>query len=149
MDFPQTVETTMPHTPGKTCLQCAKVIRGRTGKKFCDDYCRNSFNNRMKATRSHLMRNINNALCRNRHILRELISSQPSAQKVERAELLRMGFRFKYFTQLITKPRGRMEKYCYEYGYRPIDTRTVKLVQRTDAEATAAHRLKQINGCLP
>ena len=29
--------------PPKLCLTCNKPVKGRTDKKFCDDYCRNNY----------------------------------------------------------------------------------------------------------
>ena len=33
----------------KVCLACGKPLKGRIDKKFCDDYCRNNYNNQQKA----------------------------------------------------------------------------------------------------
>ena len=59
----------MTATETATCLNCEKTLKGRTDKKFCDDYCRNSYNNQLKASKNNLVRNINNALGKNRRIL--------------------------------------------------------------------------------
>ena len=40
------------------CLQCDKVIRGRIDKKFCDDWCRNNFNNALNRKRKKRRNNI-------------------------------------------------------------------------------------------
>jgi len=32
-------------SPVRKCLHCDHVLKGRTDKKFCDDYCRNTYNN--------------------------------------------------------------------------------------------------------
>ena len=55
----------------KTCLACGKPLKGGIDKKFCDDYCRNNYNNLQKAKGSHssYVRNINNTLLKNRKIL--------------------------------------------------------------------------------
>ena len=58
----------------KTCLQCGKTLRGRADKKFCDDYCRNNYNNQLKANTNNYVRNINNALGKNRRILEKYIA---------------------------------------------------------------------------
>jgi hypothetical protein len=42
------------------CLACDKPLKGRTDKKFCDDYCRNNYNNQLKAAKNNVVRNINN-----------------------------------------------------------------------------------------
>uniref|UniRef100_UPI00374D4ADE DUF2116 family Zn-ribbon domain-containing protein n=2 Tax=Ferruginibacter sp. TaxID=1940288 RepID=UPI00374D4ADE len=57
----------------KKCLTCGKTIKGRTDKKFCDDYCRNGYNNQLKAGDNNYVRNINNALRKNRRILESLL----------------------------------------------------------------------------
>ena len=31
----------------KECLECGVLVKGRIDKKFCSDYCRNSFNNKV------------------------------------------------------------------------------------------------------
>ena len=64
----------MTETESKTCLACGKTLKGRIDKKFCDDYCRNNYNNQQKAKGNHsaFVRNINNALLKNRKILESL-----------------------------------------------------------------------------
>ena len=32
----------------RLCGVCTRPLRGRSDKKFCNDYCRNTFNNRKK-----------------------------------------------------------------------------------------------------
>lgn len=53
----------------KTCLACDKPLKGRLDKKFCDDYCRNNYNNRLNSDQSNYVRNVNNILRKNRRIL--------------------------------------------------------------------------------
>lgn len=106
----------------KSCLCCNKPLKGRTDKKFCDDYCRNAFNNHLKAADNNLLRNINNALRKNRRILRELLvgaqqAASRQATKANREKLLELGFQFKYLTHTYTNPKGNVYHYCYEYGY--------------------------------
>ena len=62
---------TLASNETKTCLACGKPLKGRIDKKFCDDYCRNNYNNQQKAKGSHssYVRNINNTLLKNRKIL--------------------------------------------------------------------------------
>ncbi len=31
-----------------TCQQCGKPVKGRIDKRFCDDFCRNAYNNNLK-----------------------------------------------------------------------------------------------------
>ena len=55
----------------ETCLECGEKIIGRSDKKFCNDACRNSYNNKQNKDSSNLMRNINNKLRKNFRILSE------------------------------------------------------------------------------
>ncbi|MEO7801082.1 MAG: DUF2116 family Zn-ribbon domain-containing protein, partial [Ginsengibacter sp.] len=72
----------MPVVDEKKCLACGKPLRGRVDKKFCDDYCRNNYNNRQKAKGSHssFVRNINNCLLKNRKILESILLEDETAK---------------------------------------------------------------------
>ena len=74
----------------KKCLACSKPLKGRIDKKFCDDYCRNSYNNQQKAKGSHssYVRNINNALLKNRKILETILLVTEETAKANKDKLL-------------------------------------------------------------
>ncbi len=86
----------------KKCLACDKKLSGRADKKFCNDYCRNSYNNEMKSANSPAIRNINNALIKNRRILLSLLGEEEMAKK-PKEKLLNQGFQFKYITNTFNK----------------------------------------------
>lgn len=46
----------------QNCIDCGAPLNGRADKRFCDDYCRIHYNNKMKSGSNNLIRNINNAL---------------------------------------------------------------------------------------
>ena len=112
------------------CLTCDKHVKGRTDKKFCDDYCRNSFNNQLKATQNNLVRNINNALGKNRRILESLIHTTEEIAKTHKDKLLEKGFQFKYMTHTYTNKKGNVYFFCYDLGYMPLDNDWYLLVKR-------------------
>ena len=118
----------------KSCLACNKPLRGRTDKKFCDDYCRNTFNNQLKADCNNLIRNINNALRKNRRILEELMHPEDQVIKVSREKLLRQGFQFKYTTHVYTNKKGNSYYFCYEYGYLPLENNWFLIVRQKEEE---------------
>ena len=60
----------------KLCLTCSKPIKGRTDKKFCDDYCRNNYNNQLKSSTTNINKNINNTLGKNRRILENFFKEE-------------------------------------------------------------------------
>ncbi|MEZ5035815.1 MAG: hypothetical protein R2796_12550 [Chitinophagaceae bacterium] len=113
----------MTTTETKKCLACGKTLKGRIDKKFCDDYCRNNYNNQKKAKGSHssLVRNINNALLKNRKILESVLDDDADTAKANREKLQRLGFHFTYFTHTYTTKSGKVYYYCYDYGYLLLD----------------------------
>lgn len=106
----------------KKCLACGKPVRGRSDKKFCDDYCRNIYNNQAKGTDGSLIRNINNILKKNRNLLASLLlQKQGTTTRVKKEQLSGQGFRFRYFTHQYTTKKAVTYFFCYDYGYLPID----------------------------
>ncbi|AEV97463.1 hypothetical protein A4D02_35900 [Niastella koreensis] len=116
----------------KNCLACNKPIKGRIDKKFCNDSCRNNFNNRLYNYSIPAIRNINKILRKNRQILEELLSGlENKVLVIERKDLSEMGFQFEYFTELFYPDKKERYYYCYDYGYRSIDSKKVMAVKDT------------------
>ena len=114
------------------CLTCNKPLKGRTDKKFCDDYCRNAYNNQLKAAKNNLVRNINNALGKNRRILESLFKTPDETTKTTKDKLLQKGFQFKYITHTYTNKKGNVYFFCYDLGYLPLDNDWYLLVKRKE-----------------
>lgn len=113
----------MEAVESRNCLACKKTLRGRSDKKYCDDYCRNHYNNHLKAKSGYspAVRNINNALLNNRKVLCSVLAEGEETVRMNREELLVRGFRFKYITHTYITRTGREYYYCYDYGYLPLD----------------------------
>ena len=118
----------------KNCQACNKTLKGRTDKKFCDDYCRNSFNNQLKSDSNNCIRNTNNALRKNRRILEALKHAGDLTTRVSQEKLLRLGFQFKYTTHLYTNKKGNTYHFCYEFGYLPLDNNWFLIVKQNGEE---------------
>ncbi len=116
----------------RNCLCCGRPLKGRIDKKFCDDYCRNNYNNQQKSRGSHspLVRNINNALLKNRKLLESLLPAGEETAKANKEKLLRLGFQFSYLTHFYTTRTGKTYYYCYEYGYLPLDNDWYLIVKK-------------------
>ena len=114
------------------CLMCDKPVKGRTDKKFCDDYCRNNYNNQLKADCNNLVRNINNALGKNRRILESLIPEQEEMGKVSKEKLLEEGFLFKYITHIYSNRKGTNYFFCYDHGYLLLENDCYLVVKRKE-----------------
>ena len=116
----------------KTCLNCGKPLKGRADKRFCDDYCRNSYNNQLKSASNNLVRNINNALGKNRRILEGLLAEGGETAKANKEKLQRLGFQFKYITHTYVTKTGKTYLYCYDYGYLPLENDWFLIVKRKE-----------------
>ena len=103
----------------KLCLECGDPILGRSDKKFCGDQCRNAFNNRLNSDSNNLVRNINNQLRKNRRIMAEL--NPEGKTKVNKEQLLSLGFNFKFSTHTYTTQKGTTYYFCYDHGYLQLD----------------------------
>ena len=116
----------------KNCLECGKTIKGRLDKKFCDDWCRNAYNNKLNSDNSTYVRNVNNILRKNRRILQELIPAGEETAKATKSKLHQRGFNFSYFTNTYTNKKGATYFFCYEFGYLPIEGDYFFLVKRKE-----------------
>lgn len=114
----------------KTCLECEEKISGRTDKKFCSDYCRNSYNNRMNRDSKNLMRNVHNRLRKNYRILEKL--NPTGKTTVQKSTLQREGFSFTYFTSLYTTQKGTVYYFVYDQGYLPLEKKNKYVLVKRD-----------------
>lgn len=114
----------------RKCLECGKPVFGRIDKKFCDDQCRNAYNNRQNADANNFIRNVHNTLRKNRRILEEL--NPKGKGKTTKSTMLKKGFDFTYHTSTYTTKAGATYYFCYEYGYLPIDNDYMVLVIRQE-----------------
>lgn len=119
-------------TSPRLCLDCKKPVKGRTDKKFCNDFCRNNFNNILKSNSNNLMRNINNALGKNRRILESFFMAEEEMAKTTLEKLLEKGFLFKYITHTYTNKKGNVYFFVYDLGYLPLDNDWYLLVKRKE-----------------
>ena len=116
----------------KICIQCSKALKGRSDKKFCDDYCRATYNNDLKGAANNFIRNVNNALGKNRRILESILPETETMKKTNRDKLLQKGFQFKYITHTYTNQKGNIYYFCYEYGYLPLENDWYLIVKRDE-----------------
>jgi hypothetical protein len=116
----------------KTCLFCKKPVKGRSDKKFCDDYCRAAYNNELKSAVNNNIRNVNHALGKNRRILESLLPEGEATAKASRDKLIEKGFQFKYHTHIYNTKTDKTYFYCYEYGYLPLENNWYLIVKRNE-----------------
>lgn len=117
------------------CLQCGKKITGRLDKKYCDDYCRNVFNNQTKRADEKQIQKVNSIIRKNRRILKTLC---PIGKATVRKEVLdAMGYDYRHFSGVYRSPAPAHQAYfiCYDYAFSPIHQKNIEkalIVQKQD-----------------
>lgn len=119
-------------TSERSCLACGKPLRGRLDKKYCDDYCRNAYNNRQNSDQNNYIRNINNILRKNRRLLLMQIPEGESVGKCLKKKLGELGFSFRYHTHEYTNKKGDTYYFCYDYGYLQLEGDWLLIVKMKD-----------------
>jgi hypothetical protein len=114
----------------KVCLDCGEVIKGRSDKKFCNDICRNSYNNKLNSDTTNYVRNVNNILRKNRRILEENLKGETTT--ISKQKLIDKGFNFKYYTNQIVTKNNHTYVYCYEFGYLPLEKEMILIVKKKE-----------------
>ena len=117
------------------CQACGSVMRGRVDKKFCDDYCRNKFNNLRRLETNSLIRKVNRILQRNRSILESAIPNGEKMRRTTRLNLADKGFRFNHYTHAHRNKKGQVYHYCYDYGWLDLDRENCIVVKNRDQSA--------------
>lgn len=114
----------------RKCQFCEETLRGRKDKKFCDDACRNAYNNSIRKDSTSIMRKINYSLKRNRTILEQLVPTNREKIKVKKQVLNQLGFDFSMLTSIHTTSSGIEYKFVYDYGYLELDDQSLALIRR-------------------
>ena len=125
-------ETLAKKTSSRVCLSpdCNELIgEGRPDKKFCGDGCRNVYNNWVKKKELEEIKNIDQALKKNRRILKKLLGSTDEVIVSEK-KLLSEGFNFDFSTHfIISKKKSNKFIFSYNYGYGTLENSKYKIVK--------------------
>ena len=113
----------------KKCEECGNEIMGRVDKKFCSDYCRNAFHNKVNKDSKNLIRNINNRLRKNYRIL-DSFPLKEGKTRTSRTRLLDKGFDFDHITSLYTTKKGTVYYFVYDLGYLPLEKEYYMIVKK-------------------
>jgi hypothetical protein len=100
----------------RRCLQCGKLLEGRADKKFCDQYCRSTFNkSKNEGYESLFFKKIDKKLKLNRKLLKKY--NQADYALVNKNVLESEGFDPIFFTSVYQNQNNKEYKFCYEYGF--------------------------------
>jgi hypothetical protein len=122
----------MSATAQKVCKECGEPIKGRMDKRFCSDACRNLYHYHANNAPINYVRNVVNALKRNRRVLSELNTGPEGKTKVHRDRLLEHGFTFTYHTNTHRTKAGNTYVFCFEQGYLDLGGDWFMLVRRDE-----------------
>ncbi|WP_316816133.1 hypothetical protein [Pedobacter nyackensis] len=117
----------MDLTIKRLCIDCNCPLQGRLDKKFCNDHCRSNYNNRIRAESNGAIKSVNLILKKNRDILERF---NPNGRiKINRIKLLSAGFDPNYHTHTHYSKKGGLYIFCYEYGYKKLETDEFLLIK--------------------
>jgi len=119
-------------TEKRYCHSCVQVLYGRLDKKFCDDGCRNNFNNLQNSIQNKEIRIINRVLKRNRAILLAILSLGKKPTIVGKEYLLLEGFNFRYRTHQGVGSDGQSYQICYDVGLVSLNNWDYQIVHEKD-----------------
>lgn len=114
----------------RTCAECGETLKGRADQKFCNDSCRNAYNNKKLSGSSNYMRKINRILKKNHDILEELNPVEKTT--TFKSTLEKRGFNFNFFTNLYTTKTSRIYYFIYDQGYSELENNKYMLVKKTE-----------------
>jgi len=98
------------------CLSCGETIRGRKGKKYCDVYCKSSYQYQKKKNKApDFYSKVDKQLKTNRKLLSEYNKAGKSTVRAD--ILLNQGFDPKFFTHYWKNKKGDVYLFVYEFGF--------------------------------
>ncbi len=112
--------------PANFCKNCAHPIRGRSDKQFCNDSCRNVYNNARNQQDNNFTRNITAIIKRNRSKLKDSLTRQLTI--ITKADLVACGFNWDYHTHCKPNKKGSAVTFCFDYGFQILSNNKVKII---------------------
>jgi predicted nucleic acid-binding Zn ribbon protein len=101
--------------PDRKCQYCQEKLKGRSDKKFCDDYCRTTFNyEKYKKKPSHYM-TVKKQLQLNRKLLSQY--NRGGKVSIRKERLINRGFDPHYFTHYWKNAKNEVYLFCFEHGF--------------------------------
>lgn len=100
----------------KQCLECHKIIGGRSDKKFCDPYCKSAYHYKksLEETPAFYIQ-VHKQLKLNRKILKNYNKAGKATIRSE--VLMKQGFNPNFFTHYWKNTKGDIYLFVYEYGF--------------------------------
>ena len=113
-----------------TCILCGKPIVGRTDKKYCSTFCKNTYNYNKRSKTKSATQVIDAILHKNREILDVIMGPNRKKMKIEKRELIQMGFQSEYLTGFYYNSQGKMYRYVYDFAWMEFTGSIVMIVKK-------------------
>ena len=114
----------------RKCLECGDILKGRSDQKFCNDLCRNAYNNKKLSGSTPYIRRVNRILKKN-HLILEKINTKEKTTTLKKV-LEKQGFNFAFHTNINTTRAGRIFYFCYDQGYAELENSKLLLVKEKE-----------------
>jgi hypothetical protein len=119
----------------RKCKICSEQISGRSDKKFCSPKCKNYYHTNLIRVTRKAVHQIDIILHRNRSILLEIMGKNKIQLKIERIELDKRKFNFKYHTHFQTNSHGKVYYYVYDFAWMEFSGDEVLIIRKKGNEA--------------
>lgn len=96
----------------RICIECGHSLFGRRDKKFCNDLCRNTYNNNLNKENVEIIRITNSKLKKNHKILKSLLETEK--HEITKSELLLLGFDLNLLTNFEIN-KGLISRNVYDF----------------------------------
>ena len=114
----------------RKCKMCQKPIVGRRDKIFCSVHCKSEYHLKLRRATAIEIRDINKILARNRSILLELMGKNSIQKKINRIQLDRKKFNYKYHTHFYINSQGKTYFYVYDFAWMEFSDDKILIVRK-------------------
>jgi tyrosine-protein phosphatase YwqE len=108
----------------RICVQCGHSLFGRRDKKFCNDFCRNTFNNNLNKENVEVIRITNSRLKKNHKILKNLLENNVTT--ITKSELMLLEFDLNLNTGFEID-NGKIKRKVYDFNLDQNDDETLSI----------------------
>lgn len=114
----------------RNCLQCQKLLKGRSDKKFCTPACKSAFHNNTFNIRIKIFKETETILRKNYTILDQYFSPGDKKVRIEANELDKKGFNQEYLTRIFHNKKGVQYAILYDIAWTKSENGQIDLFKK-------------------
>lgn len=119
--------TTKNMSTTKICQQCQSPLKGRSDKKFCDDYCRSQYYSQQHKINNDCIKFVTNRLRKNRMILKKLYTQKKYSISLHHIPIFGMDLCF--HTHKFKSSNGDIYTMVFDYGFKLCPDQGIQIIQ--------------------